>query len=558
MINMAEQSKILENGDIEESKIFYREVKTKRETSKVDEKTISSHSALSDINNLLDYIKKEKLKYPINLSESNMDNLHRKSVKEVIRRGDLFEVRVEDLLSQFCDKLKKRQKEKGKYAMIVIFGESFLLAHIKTEEGISISEEEGDIALIKRFLDTDNILSAALFEKKEDQIKFSHFTDTGSSSFRNFIGVSKRKFYSRRKNVQIICFYEGKLGLRFKMEFTNEELEEKWLRENKINLSDSYLHINETSHQIKEIIWGNKTYGSVNQFKSEFKEYIYGLENQKKKYQDLKSLSEKRSKYFNTIKDYEDRIEIVNDEIEVEEKGDLPDELYVVYADSNIDLDTSFSDKIFSRVMNGLPCSIYHPSSPVGSNELGIRDLNILNFNESDLTDEYKRFLTNLYDHIQNCTGESVKRCLTLILFHLIAREANQQFQEAIIQIINLNTGSPRYKDVVTTKEMEVGGLIEYKDKDDLKKDRAVESIIENIEKALDIHKNKLFLWGINEETRRIEGLRKQMWGDDRVTILEKKTLEKLKQKETSIHDFKMINIPLDEGDYCILIGIVY
>jgi len=555
---MTEQTTILENGEIEESKIYYREVKTEKGTPEIENETITSQSELSDINNLIEYIKKEKLKYPINISESNMDDLHRKAVDEVIRKGDLFEVRVEDLLSQFCDKLKKRQKEKGKYAMIVKYGDCFLLAHIKTEEAISLREEKGDIALIKRFLDTDNILSAALFELIDDEIKFSHFTDTGSSSFRNFIGVSKRKFHFRRKNVQIICFYEGRKDLRFKLEFTNEDLEEKWFREEKIKISDSNLYLDDTCHQIEEIMWGNKSYSSSNQFKSEFKEYLYGLENQKKKYQDLKSLSEKKSKYLNTIKDYGDRIEIENDGIDVEEKGDLPDDLYVIYADSEIDLDSSFSNKIFSSVMNGLPCSIFHPSSPVASNELEMGDLSILNLNETEKTEEYKKFLTNIYDHILNCTGESLKRCLTFILFHSIAREANQQFREGLRQIINLNRGSPRYKDVVTTKEKEVGGLIEYKDKDDLKKDKPVDSIVENIEKELDTYENKLFLWGINEKTRRIEGLRKQRWGDDRVTSLEKKVSEVLNQKDISVNEFKMINIPLGEGEYCILIGVVY
>jgi len=48
--------------------------------------------------------------------------------------------------------------------MLVCYENDFLLAHVKAERGMSIQEESGDVELVRRFLDVDNILSAAYFE----------------------------------------------------------------------------------------------------------------------------------------------------------------------------------------------------------------------------------------------------------------------------------------------------------------------------------------------------------------------------------------------------------
>jgi hypothetical protein len=98
-----------------------------------------------------------------------------------------------------------------KYAMLLYFGDAFLLAHVRAEKGMSLKEEEGEIELIRRFLDIDNILSAALFEIQGNEIVFSHFTDTGSDAFRDFLGVRPQQYHYEKKNIQIIC--HSKIGL---------------------------------------------------------------------------------------------------------------------------------------------------------------------------------------------------------------------------------------------------------------------------------------------------------------------------------------------------------
>lgn len=116
--------------------------------------------------------------------------------------------------------------------------------------------------------------------------------------------------------------------------------------------------------------------------------------------------------------------------------------------------------------------------------------------------------LSTIHDHLDNATGETVRRCLGCILLHTLAESecVNVGFKNGINQLINLNYGTTRQHDVVTTKEQEGNGLIEYKDKADLSKEDTAGSIIENIEKESPNHDEKVFLWGIDEDNRRVDG----------------------------------------------------
>jgi len=135
----------------------------------------------------------------------------------------------------------------------------------------------------------------------------------------------------------------------------------------------------------------------------------------------------------------------------------------------------------------------------------------------------------------------------------------NVGFKKGLKQLINLNYGATRQHDVVTTKEQEGDGLIEYKDKADLSKEDTAASIIENIEKESRNHDEKVFLWGIDEDNRRVDGLRKQKWGDDRVSNIQTYTVDRLADCDVECTDFRMLNLPIgEEQERCIIVGILY
>jgi hypothetical protein len=563
---MGEQTTIDgETTGIDRATIFYRQVQSQTRTVDPAKEPIDS-SELDDVNQLLRKIQADKLEYPIPIADSKMSELPTDRVTRILS-GELDEHHVTDLLSLFCDSLEGRQRAEDKYAMLVYFGDSFLLAHVRAEQGISISQDEGQIELIRRFLDVDNILSAAYFELKNGEIHFSHFTDTGSSSFRDFLGVSERKYHYQKKHIQIVCRYQGQAELEMKFEFTNEELENRWLIEGSIELDNDSIVLNDgSSHTIKQVRWGNDTYQFLSTFKSDFKEYSYSLDGVRERYRRLTSNpsgSDTTVYSVSRAEDHRRRVKLIDDDgsAEYRDKADPPDSLFVIFAEPNIHLNGKFAEDILSDLLNGVECSIYHPCSEPAADELVVGNVSFLNIDKKSVSPEYKQFLHNVYDHVKNQTGETISRLMLSIFLEMVSREASPRFQSGLHQLININSGNQQNNDVVSTNENESAGLIEYKNKTDLESsDNPANTIADHIESERGKgHREKVFLWGITEQSRELDGFSTQSWNDDRIESIRSFAKEELNNRGIDYEEFLLRSIELSsEGDRWIIYGMIY
>lgn len=563
---MSEQQTFGEEPIPEEAMVYYRPIKVDTRGIPTPESTRIPQAA--EVEELLEHIKDQKLKYPASLEDVNMGEVAYDRAVDIVESGPDIEDNVKLFLANFCDSLQSKQRTKNKYAMLICYESDFLLAHVKTERGMSIQRESGDVELVRRFLDVDNILSAAYFEDLEDEIKFSHFTDTDSGSFRDFLGVSQKRFNYRRKSVQIICYYEGKSGVECKFEFSNDQMEERWLQQGSLQFTNGQLQLsNGRTHNIKEIRWGRSSYETPQSFMSEFKEYSYELGGQARRYNDLKRLPGEgvASAYSDDVDLIDHKTEVIiegkDGQPEVQPKGEIPDHIHAMYANGSIDLGPDFASAIFRDLIDTADFSLYHPSESFASEEFTLNGLSLLNIDNNEITTERAEFLSTIHDHLDNATGETVRRCLGFVLLHTLAESecVNVGFENGIKQLINLNYGTTRQHDVVTTKEQEGDGLIEYKDKADLSKEDTAGSIIGNIEKESRNHDEKVFLWGIDEDNRRVDGLRKQKWGDDRVSGIQTLVVDRLGDSDVEYTDFRMLNLPIgDEQERCIIVGILH
>lgn len=563
---MSEQKTFGKEPLPEEALVFYRPVKV--DTRGIPDPDGTHIPQAAEVDELLNHIKEDKLKYPTGLESAGMGEVAFNYAVDIVESGADATSNVKLFLADFCDSLQSKQRTKDKYAMLVCYDSDFLLAHVKAERGMSIQEESGDVELVRRFLDVDNILSAAYFEKVEDGVQFSHFTDTNSGSFRDFLGVSEKRFNYRRKSIQIICYYEGKSGIECKFEFSNDQMEERWLQQGSLQFSNGNLDLsNGRSHNIKEIRWGRDSYESPRNFMSEFKEYSYELSGQARRYNDLKRLpgNDVPSAYSDDVTLIDHKIEVViedeDGEPEVQPKGDVPDHIHVMYANNSITLSSDFAADIFRDLIDTADFSLYHPSEDFASEEFGVNGLALLNIDKDEIAAERASLLATIHNHLDNATGQTVRRCLGFIFLHVLAESdcVSVGYRNGLKQLINLNYGATRQHDVVTTKEQEGDGLIEYKDKDDLGKGDTAASIVENIEKESRNHDEKVFLWGVDEDTRRIDGLRKQRWGDDRVSGVQSHVLDRLTDRDVEYTDFELLNLPIgDEQKRCIIVGILH
>jgi hypothetical protein len=300
---------------------------------------------------------------------------------------------------------------------------------------------------------------------------------------------------------------------------------------------------------------------------SEFKEYSYELDGQARRYNDLKRLpgNDFPSAYSDavTLTDYKSEVIIEGEdgEPEVQPKGEVPDHIHVMYANNSIALSADFASDIFRDLIDTADFSLYHPSESFASEEFKLNGLSLLNIDKAEIAPERASLLATTHNHLDNATGQTVRRCLGFVFLHILAESdcISIGFKNGIKELINLNHGATRQHDVVTTKEQEGDGLIEYKDKDDLSKEDTAASIVENIKKESRNYDEKLFLWGVDEDTRRIDGLRKQKWGDDRVSGVQRHVLEELADRDVEYTDFNLLNLPIgDEQERCIIVGILH
>jgi hypothetical protein len=567
---MSKQQTFGEKSSPDEAEVYYRPVKVDvRGIPKPDETSIPQ---AEEVEELLEYIKDEKLKYPTTLEEAEeMGEVAYDSAVDITEDGPDRNTNVKLFLANFCDSLESQQRSPNKYAMLVCYESDFLLAHVKTERGMSLQEESGDVELVHRFLDVDNILSAAYFEELEDDtedIRFTHFTDTNSGSFRSFLGISAKRVNYRRKSVQINCFYEGKSGLDCKFEFSNDQLEERWLQQGSIEIKNNKLHLsNGRSHNIKEVSWGQTDYEMVEVFMSEFKEYSFDLNGQSRRYDDLKRIpgAGGPSIYGDDIDIIDHKTEVViedeDGELDVQPKGELPDHIHVLYANTLIELGADFASDIFRDLVDTADFCLYHPSQSVASNAFTINGLSLLNVDEEDLDPRRADLLATIHDHLDNAAGQTVRRSLGMVFLRILAdcECGSVGFENGLKQLINLNSGATRQHDVVTTKENDGDGLIEYKDRDDLGKEDTAACVVENIQKERRNNDKKVFLWGFDEKTRQLDGLRKGRWGDDRVSGVQDHVRERLDEREIDYEVFRMLNFPIGEGgENCIIAGIIY
>lgn len=559
-------------AEIEEAIVFYRTVKSEKRLKEPDRQIIDTATELSDVGELLEYIKDEKLDYPLPLSDSKMKGMRSDRVMGVFESKADPPV-VKDLLAVFCESLTGSQRASDKYAMLVFTGESFLLGHVRAEKGMSISEEEGKIELIRRFLDVDNILSAALFEREQDgTIEFSHFTDSGSDSFRNFLGVNEHHLNYRRKTIQIICFYRKQREFECKFEFTKDELSDKWLRDEEIRLSGNKLRFTEeptdaAPHEIKEIRWGKDTYSSVSTFKSEFKEQSLGLNLERDKYDVLMSYpsdSDSDISVFSAENAVDHRRKISlhmgHGRKQSKSKTNISDNYHIVYAGNHIDLSPTFAEDIFRDLANGKETYLFHAAEEPAAEPFSIDDVTFLNIERDVVTKERNKLLQELYKHANNRTGETLRKHLFNSFFFVLRPVVDEEFKAAIDQLIKIYSGNPANGDVISTKENEGPGIVEYKNRIHLENGDSAEKIVEEIGKERNKGNDaKVFLWGFTEQSRSLDGLNTQSWNDDRLTNIEERVQTSLNSSDIRFEEFLLQPVNLDgNGDYIAVVGIIF
>ena len=89
------------------------------------------------------------------------------------------------LVNDFCSSMQTSARQEGKYAVLVVTGDSIFTCHTDSKQK-SITK---DIDVIERLLDTDNVNKYAEFRQGEDGMSVRHYEKHKTKSLSGWLGI---------------------------------------------------------------------------------------------------------------------------------------------------------------------------------------------------------------------------------------------------------------------------------------------------------------------------------------------------------------------------------
>jgi hypothetical protein len=126
----------------------------------------------------------------------------------------------QSLINNFSDSLHTRQREEGKYTLLIVVKDSIYICHTDADA----KTVSTDMEVITRLLDIDNVDKLINFRKKDDGIEVRHYEKHRSKSLSDWLGLPNGHIaYGDAGNVKIYTQI-GNATAAF--EFSRSEFEE--------------------------------------------------------------------------------------------------------------------------------------------------------------------------------------------------------------------------------------------------------------------------------------------------------------------------------------------
>jgi hypothetical protein len=208
------------------------------------------------------------------------------------------------VIDDFNSRLLTRQKEEGKFTILICFGNMTILSHSKGEKTLTTTKRNL-LKITKRLLDTGNVLRYLIFEVRNDKIYVSFYERVKSKSFLQFLGVPEGDIYYEFYGDIVFFLTFGNKILKY--ETSPEDVQE--LIKSK-SISGNIMTINNTNFIISKIQSGIKTFESVDKFLEHFYTYLQKLDFYQDKFAEIQQCLDP---FFGQIYDSKDEVyKIVN------------------------------------------------------------------------------------------------------------------------------------------------------------------------------------------------------------------------------------------------------
>lgn len=499
----------LEEIEGDEVHIAYREIKSEND---LDHTPKTEEDKIEQIESLINDVARKTGTHKLDELDCSK-NIPKWAGHLISNFPDYNEDYVEFIVEDFSQKMNTSAKGPGKYAVVVLRENGFLVCHADSgEKTLSTSLE-----VIDRLMDSDNIDKFAEFYNQDGEIFVDHYERNRTEGFTEWLGIPRNEVvFDTIGNIKGYTELEGLTAI---FEFDEDDITEKIIESEEYELVEGVLRTPEgNEYPLDQIKWGRQKFESTEKFKQKLTTLYYELDTYHEKFVDLHGSSRP---YFNKFIDKQEKlVEDSTGETEIPKRNE---NFQISFSSRQIDTDAAWLASLANDFLEGNPTGIYHASTSAVEIPYNIGPFSF--FNELDINTYNLEKLENLYSVVDGVgTGNNLQRIvgssIFLILDELTESKCRYLFQELSEKMMSRVT-----EGVVLQREGEPHGL-EFKAREWLG-DKSVEEISEEMIGELEGETNLLII-GIDEEEHLINPIKS--------TNLKSEFREKIEQ-ETELAD---------------------
>jgi len=524
--------------------VYSKQIKEKEILSNIRKKTAEKENLVSVIGSLMEIGKStpfEKLDFGDNCTDWINDVLDDFSNNDTHKESSL-----KFLLNDFSKNMNTRMRETDKYAIALVSKKFLLLCHATMGERTITPLWE----VVDRMLDKDNVERFVIFKKIGNLITVTYYEHSPSGFFVNWLGLTSREAFTylggRNRITSAID------GISYSFELTDDQIENQILKDNGIFSRENdqlILKTPITMIDIKQIRVGKKYYSHVSDFLQDYLARKNDLDYYHEEYQ---KISRSFSPMIHTFLDDIDAlvsVTVANEELKIRKRNP---NFKILFAGKTqlggmIEFRESYFMKIFSDYINGVHINIFHAGMKMHDLDLGSLTIGSMElFNEIHCPECVHKLIE--FDKNTEIKDTFLKTSLQFSIFQLLSQFNSEKpislfftkFSDALGNTIKIP------KTVVQKEEK----VIELKSRDFLvggKEDAIVDRIADDINKKINDEPFKIYLFGVDEKTNKVEPITSQKFSSGRISGIEKKIL-----KNCSNIQLSMVKIPLNHGEECL------
>jgi len=527
--------------------VYSKQIKEKEIQSDIRKRIAEKENLVSVIGSLMEIGKSrpmDQLDFGDNCTDWINDVLEDFSNDNVQKESSL-----KFLLKDFSNNMMTRMRETDKYAIALVSKKFLLLCHATMGERTITPMWE----VVDRMLDKDNVERFVIFKKTKNLTTVTYYEHSPSGFFVNWLGLTQKEacnYLGGRNRISSAID-----GIQLNFELTDEQIENQILKDTGIFTRGNDQLILKTPISridIKQIRVGKKYYAHVSDFLQDYLARKNDLGFYHEEYEKLsKSLDPMLRKYFDEI---DGLVTVTNDNVEFKIRKRNPN-FNIIFAgktkmSANIEFRDSFISKLFADYTNGVHLNIFHAGMKMYQPDIGpimIGSMEI--FNDIQCPESVVKLLE--FDKNTDIKDKILKTSLHYSIFQLLNQSNSDKPISAFFSKFAESLGETiRIPKKVIENE---GDVIELKSRDFLvgkKESDIVERIIDDINKKILEHPFKIYLFGVDEKTNKIEPINSRLFPSGRIGGLEKALVKKCNNQVK----ISLVKIPLNQGDECLFL----